>query len=302
MIKQWGEWLNEKRIHAGIAAVACMMTSIIYLPGTFLASIVVAFTTLRHGAKFGLTVLAWVAIPAIVLGIEGQLSAFAVGLIHCSMVFVLALVLRNTHSWNSLLFLMTIILIIIIALVHLWVPDISGVWNTILSQFMQNWVEQGQTEPTYWASTVSVFTKFGTGIVAFALMSFMMLQLMIARFWQSAIYNKNAFKREILKIRINCWVSLVLPGVLLIAVMSPHAFLWDALPVILFGFIIAGFVVLHTFALTKPQAGLVVLLAYIATFIFIYLICLWALVGFLDAWINFPWRAKAFELLKKGDN
>ena len=56
MFKQWGQWLNAKQFHAGILACICMLSTIVYLPGTFVASVIIALTTLRNGAKFGLSV------------------------------------------------------------------------------------------------------------------------------------------------------------------------------------------------------------------------------------------------------
>lgn len=302
MIKQWGEWLNAKQFHASIVAFICMMASIIYLPGTFVASIVLAFTTLRNGAKFGLGVLAWLAIPAIALGFEGELSLFAIAWIHCLIIFVLALTLRQTHCWNNVLLVMTVFFIVFIALIHFIVPDVGFEWHKLLLQFMQNWVAQGQSEPNYWPTIVTFFMKCGTGFIAFFLMTCMLLQLMIARFWQSIIYNPGAFKREILKIRINRWVSLLLPLMLIMSITTQNDVLTDMLPIIVFVFMVAGLVVVHTIALAKPQMRFVVPVVYIATFLFIYPIGLLALVGFLDAWIEFPSRVKAFELLNKGEN
>ena len=301
MIKQWGEWLNAKQFHAGIVAFICMMTSLIYLPGTFLASVIIAFTTLRSGFRFGLSVLAWVAIPAIALGLRGDLSAFAMSLLHCLIIFALALMLRHTHNWNNVLLIMTVVFVAFIGLAHLLVPEVSLVWNKILSQFMQNWIAEGQTEPSYWPEAVSIFSKVGTGVVAFVLMSSMLLELMIARFLQSITYNPGAFKSEILKIKINRWGSLVLPVFLIVIMVSGNTVFTDMLPAIVFSFMVAGLVVVHAIASIKPQIGFMVPVAYVATFIFIYLICLWALAGFLDAWIQFSSRVKAFELLKKGD-
>jgi hypothetical protein len=262
---------------------------------------VIAFVTLRNGAKFGLTVLAWIALPTIALAVKGIFSIFAVGFIHCIIVFVLALSLRHTHRWNDLLFILTLVFVAFVGLIHVFVPEVGQEWHKLLMQFMQSWVAQGQQEPAYWPAIVKTASKIGTGIVSFTLMTFMFLELMVARFWQSVIYNPGAFKREILQIRINRWVSLLLPLVFVLIVMTHNPTLTDMYPVVVFPMTVAGLVVIHAFGVAKPNARFFVPVAYVATFIFSYLICLWAVVGLVDAWINFPSRAKVFELLEKGE-
>lgn len=302
MLKQFGPWLNHRQFNAGIIAFVCVMSTLVYMPGTFLASIVLAFVTLRNGAKFGLAVLAWIAVPALALMIKDVFAnIFTMTFIHCLIVYVLALTLRNTQRWNDVLCIMTLVFIAFVGLIHFFIPDVASEWQKVLMQFMQNWVSNGQTEPAYWPEIVNMFSKVGTGVIGFALMCFMFIELMLARFWQSIIYNPGAFKINMLKIRVNRWVALLLPISLALVIFTNNMTITDMLPVILFPLMVAGLVLIHCVAMSKSQLRFIVPIVYVFTFVFTYAICLWAIIGFIDAWFNFPVRAKALDLLEKGE-
>lgn len=301
MIKQWGEWINARQFHAGIVAFVCVMSTFIYLPGTFIASIVLAFVTLRNGAKFGAVVLAWVAIPAIAFAVRGHFSAFGIAWVHCFVVYIAALTLRNTHRWNDVLLVLTLVGCAVVMAAHGFIPDVNAVWHSVLTRLMGTLTASQSVPSEYWPRIIDLYSRIGTGVVTSTLMIFMFLELMIARYWQSIIYNPGALKVEMLKLRIHRWVSLILPIAVILAFITHNTVLIDMMPVILFPFIVEGLIVLHAAAVAKPNWRFMVPVAYVATFVFTYFICLWALIGFLDGWVKFPSRIKAFEILEKGE-
>ena len=277
------------------------MLAFVGLPTSLFANIIIAFVTLRNGSRFGLVTLLWVALPALAMLALGHISIFDLIWVRCLIIYGLALVLTHTHRWNDVLAALTILGVIVVAVIHGIIPDIDQKWYELANQFMKQWTAAGQTQPSQWQDLIHIFAHIGTGLAIGSILIILLLQLLIARFWQAIMFNPGALRKEVFQIRINRWVSLLLPLAIILMMVTQAALLIDLLPIILFPFVVAGFVVLHTLAFVMPKLKLLIPIAYIITCLFIYLVCLWACLGFIDAWVSFPFRRQALQLLKKGE-
>jgi hypothetical protein len=295
MIKRFGTWLVARHLNAGLAALACVLLSLIGLPTSIIAGIIVAFVTLRVGPKAGLILLAWVALPAIALFIRGHASMFDLVWLRCFILWGLGTALYYTHSWNLVLCMLTLIGVIGVALIHALIPNVEHTWYALGTQMIQSVVGQEHMPPAQWDSVMHSFARFGSGIVLFCSITGLFLQLLCARYWQASIYNPGGSRQELMRMRIQRWISLILPICILLAVFTNLAYFTDVIPVILFPFVIVGFVCLHAFMMTAPKLGFLVPVAYIATFFVMYLILVWSALGFVDAWVDFPARLEALK-------
>ena len=295
MIKRFGIWLVVRHLNAGLAALACVLLSLIGLPTSIIAGIIVAFVTLRAGPRAGLILLAWVALPALALLIRGHASMFDLVWLRCFILWGLGTVLYYTHSWNLVLCVLTAIGVIAVALIHAFIPNVAHTWYTLAMQMVQSIVGSEQAPPAEWGNIMHGFARFGSGVVLFCSITGLFLQILCARYWQASIYNPGGSRQELMRMRIQRWLSLALPICLLLAIFTNLAYFTDVIPVILFPFMIVGLVCLHVFAMAAPKLGVLVPVAYIATFFVMYLILVWSALGFIDAWANFPARLEALK-------
>jgi uncharacterized protein YybS (DUF2232 family) len=284
-VQRLGHWLLSKNIHAGIIAFVCTLLPLVGLPGAFLASIIVALVTLRKGYRSGLIVLAWVAVPAIAILYLHEVGSFDVLLVRCIIVWMLAGLLKNTKSWPQVLYLMVIIGVIGVSAFHLLVSDPIGWWSVRISAYLASLAKEAAVP----AKDLLVHTKsiatIATGITTFVVLIGIFLQLLIARFWQAAMFNKGGLRQEALNIRVNYIMSVVIV-VAFIAAMFHVMIVRDWMPVLFLPFVVAGFSFLHMCVEQKKVWVFGLALLYIAAVIVPYLALLVALIGFIDSWLD----------------
>lgn len=286
---KFGQWLLAKNINASIVAFVCALLPAITLPGEFLASILVAFVTLRKGAKSGLVVLTWVALPAVAMMFIGKLSLFDVLLARCVVVWVLALLLRQTHSWSLVVTVLAVIGAVGVAFFHVWIADPVSFWSAKLSIYFLQMAEMLPLPAATIKANVALIAGFATGLLAFVVVAGIFLQLLLARWWQASLFNPGGLSNEARLIRVNPWVS----GVYVLTIIGAcfkQALLVDMMPVLMIPFVIAGFSLLHWWVAQKSQWTWVLILVYLGFVLFPYVSMSVALYGLADSWVDFRRR------------
>ncbi len=286
---KFGQWLLAKNINASIVAFVCALLPAITLPGEFLASILVAFITLRKGAKSGLVVLTWVALPAVAMMFIGKLSLFDVLLARCVVVWALAILLRQTHSWSLLLAVLAVIGAVGVAFFHVWIADPVSFWSAKLSIYFLQMAEMLPLPAADIKANVALIAGFATGLLAFVVVAGIFIQLLLARWWQASLFNPGGLGKEAKMIRVNPWVS----GVFVLAIIGAcfkQALLVDMMPVLMIPFIVAGFSLLHWWMIHKPQLTWVLVVVYVGFIFFPYVSMSLALYGMADSWVDFRRR------------
>ena len=221
------------------AVIVGLLFTILPLFG-WMSNVIVSLVTLRKGAKEGAIVLLWVILPAVVVAGLGNRLIILYGIIGGSLfTYVLALVLRQTQSWKAVLTASLLLGLLAVLLVHAWIPNITEVW---INQFNHYAVLiKNQFDITVNTARLQLFSKFATGFqVAFITLS-VLINLILARGFQSMLYNPGQLRPELKNVRLSLWEVLVF---LLIGISSFFgvAMAQDALPVIGLIFVLAGIV------------------------------------------------------------
>jgi hypothetical protein len=108
-------------------------------------------------------------------------------------IFTLSLILRFKRSWSSVLQAAGLIGPFLVFLIYTLYPDIDAWWLERLTSYMQNTdIEQGDLN-------LVAYSKYATGMQTTMLVVSAMFNLLLARVWQAAIYNK------IKKVRQECY-------------------------------------------------------------------------------------------------
>lgn len=272
------------------AVIVGLLFTILPLFG-WVSNVIVSLVTLRKGAKEGAIVLLWVILPAVVVASLGNRLIILYGIIGGSLfTYVLALVLRQTQSWKAVLTASLLLGLLAVLLVHAWIPHITEVWVNQFEHYAL--LIKNQFNVVVNTSRLQLFAKFATGFqIAFITLS-ALINLILARGFQSMLYNPGQLRPELKNVRLSPWEVLVF---LLIGISSflGVAMAQDALPVIGLIFLLAGISVFHAMADLKNVANKWIFLFYVVLAVFFpYVAIVLILFAVIDSLFNIRYRLK----------
>jgi hypothetical protein len=272
------------------AAIVGLLFTIIPLFG-WISNVIVALVTLRKGAKEGAIILLWVILPAVVVASLGNRLIILYGIIGGSLfTYVLALVLHQTQSWKAVLTTSLLLGLLAVLLVHLWMPNITEIWAKQFDHYAL--LVKDQFNVAVNTQHLQFFAKFATGFqVAFISLS-VLINLILARGFQSMLYNPGQLRPELNSVRLGLWEVLVL---LVIGVLSFLGLVMaqDALPVVGLIFVLAGLSVFHAVANLRNVANKWIFLFYVLLAVFFpYVAVALILFAVIDSGINLRYQLK----------
>lgn len=297
-MKKLGEYLLANNMRAAIVALMCALTPLIQLPGGFIAAVIVGLVTLRKGAKAGLFIVAFAALPAISLLISRgfEYGLYDTLLIRCTLVWtcvlvwVFALMLRRWNSWTLVLEVMAVIGVIAVLVIHAAVPDIKQDWIAALMHFYKGFAAVSsfiQIPSGKAADYVKQLAPFATGSAVFLLFFGVFLQLLLARWWQSVIFLPGGFRQEFIQIRVDRIAAIVL-AVATVGMYWQAAWLIDLYPVLLLPFMVAGLSIVHHLTGKRKHMIFLLIAMYVALVILHFIaVAVLSLISFIDSWANF---------------
>jgi len=227
---------------------------------SWVADVVLAFVTLRKGAKEGGILLLWVVLPSIVFAILSYPQLWIYNVVGGSLVtYLLAVILRQTNGWAIVLQAAMILGIVGVAIVYLVIPDIGAMWVKQLTSYVLVLKQQFNLDmsATQLQQNVQLFSKIATGVQAALILIGDIVNLFFARWVQSTMYNPGQLKPELFNIRLGT-IAASLLAVTALAAISGVDFAIDCLPVVVLPYVFAGLSLLHNIAaiIKKPKAWL----------------------------------------------
>ncbi len=248
----------------------------------------VALVTLRRGPQDGLLILLWALLPAIVtlfMSQMGPLMALATiaGLIAT---YVVALLLRGSASWPQLLVGLVAISTFAALLLAAVVPDpVQG-----LTAALGDVMEQMQAQAPEGAVLHTPSEVFVVGLIAYVIAINSLFSLLLARWWQSLLYNPGGFQTEFHQLRLKPGAAIIslLASAYCMAVGGDYQ-LWGSL--FMLPLLLAGIAIVHRFAAAKKVGMQWLVLFYFALILFnpISMVVV-VVIAFSDTWLNFRGR------------
>lgn len=290
-MKTLGEFFLAKDINAIIVAFLCALFPVFYFPTGFIAVIIVGLVTLQKGAQSGVKLLAWVVLPALALLVLRHWGLVDVLTLRCFLVFGLALLLRQQFTWSFLIEVISVIGMLLIITIHFFVPDLSVWWVTHLTSYLHQVVPASEWKMTETSAQFATrLAPFASGMTAFFFLASAVLELLIARYWQSAVMGITQFAQEFTQIRAG-YASVCAAALLLLMSVLKVSLTLDVLPLVIFPFFWAGLSLLHFIVQRKKQLTFVLILVY-AGLLFLPVLIISALSVFalIDVWVNFRSR------------
>lgn len=287
-----GAFLLASNRNAAIVALVFALLPLINLPGGLFASIIVGLVTLRKGYKSGLFVLAWVALPAISLLVLKRFGISDILLFRCVLVWLFAMVLRTYKSWRLVLEVATVIGIATVLVLHALNPDMQGWWTQYFNSLMKEVTQTGAWQMA--ARDMGVAFKqivpFATGFFGFFVLFGTLVELLLARWWETAMFSPGALRKEFTNIRMGYTAAFIML-LAVIGIFFKLDVIIDLFPILLLPFMICGLSLLHMSVEWNKNMFIPAVFVYLGLVIFsVLMVILLALAGYIDSWVNFRER------------
>ena len=274
------EFVMRGRLQATVVASLAAASSLF----TWVGAAVVALVVLRRGTAQGLVVLGWSLLAALAVALWRSDLGPLTSLLGAA---VVAQVLRTTVSWPLALVASSLLG----AVVAVGFQTVGSHYvDTLLQALGQLFAEMRQQLPAEQrallhdpvASQVSGLLGLSTTIAT-------VISLLLARWWQSMLYNPGGFREEFHQLRMPPLLSTVLIGAGVLATLGGPAYYFWAL---LFAvpLVVAGFALVHGAVALKGWQRTPLVILYVTWLFSGWVKALLLLLAVVDSWWDFRGR------------
>jgi len=281
-----------------IAVASVLATlSLLILPLGLLSAAVVALVTLRQGAREGGVVmagglLAMAALGALLFG--KPLALVLVALLMWLPVWVLGLVLRNSRSLARTLEV-GLMLAAGLVLGQYLMGDPVAFWSQLLGEFLAHMADPAVLGEAEQQRLIATMAPWMIGGVASAWLLQQAMALLLARYWQAALYNPGGFRTEFHALRLRRGVLIVLPVLLLAAMLQGHTASLPAQLVLVLeaGLLLQGVALVHGL-IGRLGVGIGWLVGFYGLLVvgFPHTVTLVTIAGYIDGWLDFRTKVR----------
>ncbi|HLB42501.1 MAG TPA: hypothetical protein VJN02_06580 [Gammaproteobacteria bacterium] len=212
--------------------------------------------------------------------------------------WLFAIMLRYRSNWSQILQVATLIGVLVISVIHLLYPNIADWWgmqlqsysNQALFGLWKNRIESSDMQ----LEIINATKQYATGVVIVAILFNAILQLVIARWWQTIIFHPKSLHKELQNIRLSQLAGILFAAGLVLAYLGNSVVL-DIMPLLYMLFGVAGLSLIHYLfdLIQSPSTWLWVLVFYmVLIFSLPASAVLVAILALLDVWLNIRHRFK----------
>lgn len=296
ILRRCTDFVLQNRLQAmGVAFI------ISYIPLLGSVAILIAgLVTLRKGAFEGLLVVIAATLPYLlkyytgfgggVIESEIAVIGLVLSLVSNMLVWVFAIVLRRYNNWNTVLEYAVLLGLVVIGLVHILYPDIQAWWATQLTRYFDKTTAMvsglNATSADAQSDVINLIKGYATGFVVVSLLFNVLLQLVLARWWQAVIFNPGGLRKELYQIRL----SRVMGGLFIVGFALSwigNDIVMDMMPLLYSIFCAAGLSFAHYYFSTKKNVWVWLLILYLLLiWLFPLSIVIIAFIALFDVWVD----------------
>ncbi|WP_324711112.1 hypothetical protein [Pseudomonas citronellolis] len=263
------EFVMRGRMQATLVVVAAAVLQPFFWLGAAAGSLVL----LRRGTGDAIGILAWALLPALAWWYLGDPTVTLVMLGSA----VLAQVLRSSMSWNRVMLASVVLGVFYVLLLSTvsagLVQGLAEAFGKVLPQVLSEAKLSADQQAELQAGLVPAVT----GLLAASLQVISLLCLVLARYWQAALYNPQGFGREFRALRLAPAVAIaLLLGVLVVPLLGPQFAV--VAPLCAVPLLFAGLALGHGVVALKRLPGFWLVLLYGLALMLGNVICLVAVV------------------------
>ncbi len=272
-MRAFGQYLMKGRLQAivGISAlslIAMFMTPMAYL----LSGTPVGLVSLRRGPVIALQVtLGCLLVVLMFLTFAGLTPviamAFALGI--WLPVWFCAVVLRNTESQGLMVLATGFIGLVYIIVTYVMFGDVQAMWRGVLFSWIENAMTTAKADQI--KPVLEQLIPYMNAAMASGIVTSIALTVMLARWWQSWIFNPGGFRQEFIALRLpRVLLAVILVSAVLVLVGNSglEPVIKDVMFVTLFLYVFHGVSVVHGIVLAKKLSRWWLFLMYFALIFF----------------------------------
>lgn len=254
-------------------ATLVVVAAAVLQPFFWLGAAAGSLVLLRRGTGDAIGILAWALLPALAWWYLGDPTVTLVMLGSA----VLAQVLRSSMSWSRVMLASVVLGVFYVLLLSTvsagLVQGLAEAFGKVLPQVLSEAKLSADQQAELQAGLVPAVT----GLLAASLQVISLLCLMLARYWQAALYNPQGFGREFRALRLAPAVAIaLLLGVLVVPLLGPQFAV--VAPLCAVPLLFAGLALGHGLVALKRLPGFWLVLLYGLALMLGNVICLVAVV------------------------
>ncbi len=268
--------LAEFAMRSRMQAIGTSMVAAVLPLLGWLSTVIVALVALRMGAAAGSMILMWTLLPVgVAMYMIGDPSP-AIALVGT---FAMALILRQTLSWELVLIAAVVLSAVGAVLFELTAADILARFAEFYIAYLEQLNEAIEIAPEEAQTVLLGFFALGQ---AYA----MLVMLSIARWCQSTLYNPEGFGTEFRAQRLSPMISAGIVALMLVCMLFPEQ-LGRWLPLLTVPLVFTALGLVHWFFKRRELSGNWVAAFYIGlVFLFQLIYPFLASLALIDSWFN----------------
>lgn len=258
-----------------------------------LANAAIALVTLRKNWQEGLllTLIGSVAI-AIFTYIEQQNISFGffIAWIQWTPVVLFAWVLNQTVSWKVTLQALLGLSMLSVFLLHIIIPDTTTFWlelfnNTIKAESLPS---EDQANIAILQQRIQQISPLITGIIVAMSSIVVIISLLMARYWQSQLYNPGGFGEELRELRLGKASALIMIALVIMAFATEINGVMELLFCGVAVFLFQGIALIHALVKLRGMRQLWLIVLYLLLILLnFHMAVILAAVGIIDNFADF---------------
>lgn len=287
-MKALGDYLLRTRVHAVLAISVLTALSVLVSPFSyFISGAPMGLVALRKGPVVGLQVAAGclllIMLPAMALNLQpGMPLAFMISV--WLPVILCAGSLRSTQSQGLMVLGAGTLGVFLIAFIYVMLEDIQKWWR----EWFELWKEYAPSEQALQQleQAYQVITPLLSAIFASGFVVSLIITMLLARWWQSALFNPGGFRKEFYALRLTRILVFPTLAGLLVLLLAPAASIAirDFVIVMLVLYLFQGLSVIHGFLYTRARSRIWLVGLYCMFFVLPHVILLFvSCVGLVNA-------------------
>ncbi|MCP4126850.1 MAG: DUF2232 domain-containing protein [Gammaproteobacteria bacterium] len=286
-------FVMQGRSQAVMAIGVLSLLSLLFPPLSIISSAVVALVTLRRGPQDGLFVTLLGTAACALLAMLVQVDAISVvgfTLLLWLPVWILALLLRSSSSLALTTTIALVFGLLVIVVYYVEFSDPVVEWRKLLEPLLQSFNQTQTLETDQQIRLLDVLSHWMTGLMAAGFFLQLVISVLLARWWQSLLYNPGGYRSEFHQLRLPRALAMFTVAVvgLLLLDMDVGSPMLDYLAMLLItAYLLQGLALAHGI---RAQLGVSqgwLFAMYVLLFIAVpHMVITLATAGIADAWLD----------------
>jgi len=258
LLRRFTDFILQGRVRA---VVVVLLLSFVPVLSSF-SILIAALVTLRKNIFEGALVTVATIIPLIFqyeMMPQDQQTSLMLGIVGItivsnSVVWFFAYLLRRWGQWQGLLEISLVLGVLIVVGLHGYNPAMSAWWEQTLVTYADKALSAGAVATSAgvnlidikaeWGVFVKNYAPYATGFVIISVVMNVLLQLLMARWWETALFNPGGLRKELERIRLSRWMGVLFLAVLVLNYFNRSLAL-DIIPMVCGVFAVAGLSLIH---------------------------------------------------------